>query len=323
MTFKQFEQQVQSAQRRWKSIQQTVQEASNPSPELQAEIITELAIALEELRVATETLQQQNEELYLARQDAERLSQHYQDLFEFAPDGYLVTDERGIIHEANHVAASLLNVRKKYLVNKPLDIFVAQADKEIFNSYWSQIKQTLDKNLLKINNNNPPKNLIKNWETLLQPRDKEPLPVAISMSISANFEEHSIRLYWLLRDISEAKQAQEKIYEQAALLDATTDAILVQNLQDQIVYWNRGAEQLYGWTKEEAHLKNLNLLLSPESLYKLPEIYQNLFKKNRWEGEIYQLTKSGKEIIVDSRWSLVRDEKTTSNLSLLSILMSL
>ena len=66
----------------------------------------ELLTAMEELQVAEEQLLQQNEELVATRYAVEAERQRYQDLFEFAPDGYLVTDPEGTIHEANHAAAS-------------------------------------------------------------------------------------------------------------------------------------------------------------------------------------------------------------------------
>src|SRR5262245_2768552 len=86
--------------------------------------------ALEELSVAYEELLQQHDELLTTQRarDAERW--RYQELFESAPDGYLVTDAHGIIREANHAAATLLHVPQSFLLDKPLSIFVAQADRK-------------------------------------------------------------------------------------------------------------------------------------------------------------------------------------------------
>ena len=110
-------------------------------------------------------------------------------------------------------------------------------------------------------------------------------------------------------DISEGKQAEQKIHEQAALLDISTDAILVRELGNQIRFWNKGAEHLYGWKALEAIGKNADeLLYRPETLSQLQNNHKSLVECGSWQGELHQVTKEGKEIIVASRWTLVRDE---------------
>src|SRR5215470_9227261 len=90
------------------------------------EIFSELQVSLEELRVAEEELRQQNDELIISRQEVESERQRYRDLFEFAPDGYIVTDTAGMIQEANRAAGTLLGVLQRALVGKPLVIYFTQ-----------------------------------------------------------------------------------------------------------------------------------------------------------------------------------------------------
>src|SRR5262245_59587736 len=75
---------------------------------LLSQVLVDLQVALEELRVAEEEMRQQNEELIISRQAIEAENQRYRDLFEFAPDGYIVTDTTGMLQEANRTAAALL-----------------------------------------------------------------------------------------------------------------------------------------------------------------------------------------------------------------------
>ena len=110
------------------------------------------------------------------------------------------------------------------------------------------------------------------------------------------------------RDITERKQAERKIIQQAALLDVATDAIMVRGLDDKILYWNRGAENLYGWTKAEALDKFAYELLYRESPSELSKTQQAVIEQGEWQGELRQLTKAGKDIMVQSRWTLVRDD---------------
>lgn len=129
----------------------------------------------------------------------------------------------------------------------------------------------------------------------------------IVMVAAYNKEKQFIGHHCFMKDITERKESEQKIREQAALLDIATDAIFVKDIDNKILFWNRGAERLYGWTAEEAIGKNAN-----EFLYKNPidhhQIQQTLVKKGKWQGELRKVTKSGQEIVVESRWTLVYDE---------------
>jgi PAS domain S-box-containing protein len=112
-----------------------------------------------------------------------------------------------------------------------------------------------------------------------------------------------------IRYAIERKRAEQKIREQAALLDIATDAILVRDGQNQILFWNRGAERLYGWTAAEALGQKANeLLCADDSPAQMQQIQQQLMLDNEWHGELNQITKTGQAIIVESRWTLVRDD---------------
>jgi PAS domain S-box-containing protein len=88
----------------------------------------EMETAAEELRAAEEELRQQNEELLAVQMQLEEEREKYLDLFEMAPDGYLVTDERGVIVEANRAAVQLLGVRREFLAGKTLLRFLHADD---------------------------------------------------------------------------------------------------------------------------------------------------------------------------------------------------
>src|SRR4028119_1874163 len=126
-------------------------------------------------------------------------------------------------------------------------------------------------------------------------------------NLTKTLTEQNVRLE---QEISERKQAERKIREQAALLDITTDAILVRDLSNQIQYWNQGAEHLYGWTAQDAIGKDANkLLYRPEASSQLQNNQKSLTECGSWQGELHQVTKQGKNIIVASRWTLMRDEE--------------
>jgi len=110
-------------------------------------------------------------------------------------------------------------------------------------------------------------------------------------------------------DISDRKLAEEKIREQAALLDVTADAIFVRDLENRIIFWNKGAENLYGWRSEEVYGQDATqLLYKDEPLSEVGTAMLTVMSKGQWQGELTKVTKSGKEVLVASRWTLVCNE---------------
>jgi PAS domain S-box-containing protein len=114
-------------------------------------------------------------------------------------------------------------------------------------------------------------------------------------------------LVGISRDITASKQDAERIREQAALLDNANDAIYVRTLDRTITYWNRGAEQLYGWPAAEAvGRKETDLFLPAEA--GLADAEAVLLDQNSWTGEMQHATRNGGNVTVFCRWSLVRDD---------------
>jgi two-component system cell cycle sensor histidine kinase/response regulator CckA len=113
-----------------------------------------------------------------------------------------------------------------------------------------------------------------------------------------------------LRDAAqttEARRMEERIREQAELLDRARDAICLKDMEQNILYWNKGAERLYGWASREAIGKNANELLFQDDLKPATEALPDLIRNGEWLGELHQVSKAGKRIIVESRWTLLRD----------------
>ena len=424
----------------------------------------ELQETLEELQTAEEELRQQNEQLIFSREitEAERL--RYQNLFEFAPDGYFVTDNLGIIQEANQAASFLLSVPQKVLIGKPLVVFIAQQYRFDFVSrlrklqnlqewemylqprtglpfpgkvrvnplYENQGKSTRflwsisdvseqhaalherekletalrqNSDLLEIKvaertaeliianeqlqreiieRENIQQSLIESEERLslamaagntaiwdwhiqkndvfwspnmslmhclsghaLSPIDEEFLNVISSedreyfrhcvhktfekrvdlsceyrvISSDSNLRwlgtraklhydenDQPLRMIGTTRDITDRKETERKISEQAALLDIATDAILVRDLKSQIIFWNQGAERMYGWQSQEVLARNTQDIFynSHDNKQEIASL-KTVFNSGSWEGELYKKTKSGEEIIVQSRWTLMLD----------------
>ncbi len=107
---------------------------------------------------------------------------------------------------------------------------------------------------------------------------------------------------------AERQRAYVRIHDQAALLDKAQDAIIVHDLEWKAQYWNKSAEKLYGWAFDEVKEKNLRTDVFKTDDAKLLDAFQNVLAKGEWSGELKQAVKSGKELIIQSRWTLVRDD---------------
>jgi PAS domain S-box-containing protein len=111
-----------------------------------------------------------------------------------------------------------------------------------------------------------------------------------------------------VQDITARKRAEEAVRRQAELLDLAHDAIMVWDLKERLAFWNRGAEEKYGWTKAEALGQNTHLLLKTEFPRPLQEMEAELLESGRWEGELVHHTRDGRRLVMACRWALNRDE---------------
>ncbi|AFZ59006.1 helix-turn-helix domain-containing protein [Anabaena cylindrica FACHB-243] len=159
------------------------------------------------VQLAVEELYQQNEELIETRNLLETERQHYQDLFEFAPDAYLVTNPKGIIKQANTAAAQLLNISSTFLVGKPIITFINREQHPYFYDELIQIFKSLQvrKLLLPFN-----------------PRDGDSFNASVTVKAISNKHGKLTNYYWLIHKTYEYQQ------EQSTTLD--NHSHLIENL---------------------------------------------------------------------------------------------
>jgi PAS domain S-box-containing protein len=105
------------------------------------------------------------------------------------------------------------------------------------------------------------------------------------------------------------QQAEATLREQANLLNLTHDAIFVRDMNGAVKYWNRGAEELYGWPAEQAVGRVSQELLKTIFPVSLEQIQEEVIGAGRWEGELLQTKKDGSQVVVSSRLSLQNDER--------------
>ncbi|MFW9262654.1 PAS domain S-box protein [Nostoc sp. CALU 546] len=143
------------------------------------------------VQLAAEELYQQNEELLQTRDWLEAERQRYQELFELAPDGYLVTNTEGIIQEANLTAAKLLNVSKHFLVGKPMINFVLLEERQQIRNELVQLSQS---------------DRVQELLVRLQQHYGEFFDAALTVAVVRNHQGKAISLRWIVRNITDRQQ---------------------------------------------------------------------------------------------------------------------
>ncbi len=134
----------------------------------------------------------------------------------------------------------------------------------------------------------------------------EEFPIEASISYTETGGEKFYTV--IIRDISQRERDEERLREQAALLDHARDAIIVHDLQNQILFWNKSAERLYGWTANQAIGRKIHELIYQGLTSRFAEAKQTVIDRGEWIGEVRQHNTEMKELVVEGHWTLVRDD---------------
>ena len=142
-------------------------------------------------------------------------------------------------------------------------------------------------------------------------RDGSQFPVEVSLSTLQTPRGQLFVSF--VTDISERKQYEEALRQKNVRLQELTRALdlapaLIMTPEKVIIYWSQGASNLYGWSPEEAIGRPIHDLLKTEFSEPLAKIEQSMARNGFWEGELRQIHKEGKALVVASHWALLRDE---------------
>jgi PAS domain S-box-containing protein len=219
--------------------------------------------------------------------------QRYADLFDFAPIAYVSFDRVGRIEEINHSAAELLGRSRAKLIGQPFALHVTKQDRGLFLNHLFRCRSS-DRRV--------------ETELHLNSRSGESLVVHLASSpMTSSMRDGALLYQTAILDLTEEKLIEERLAEQARLLDLSNDAILVRDPRDRIIFWNRGAIETYGYTADEALGEVSHKLLQTEHSEPLKRIREKLARDGRWSGELVHTCKHDRKVIVMSRWVLDRD----------------
>jgi PAS domain S-box-containing protein len=212
-------------------------------------------------------------------------------VFTISPDGYLLTIKKQAKLQGLNTQRNLLQILAPLEIIKTIKALEAKIQEQTEQLRVS--KQSLEYEIAQ---------RCQIEQSLLQAQEQ----------LEAQVQERTAALLAantrLQKEIEEHRKAQQKIREQAALIDFVTDAIFVRDLDNHILFWSQGAEKLYGWTAAESVGKQAHKIFYRESLSQLEIGLKVTLETGYWQGELEQVNKAGKDIIVASRWTLVKDQ---------------
>ncbi len=226
--------------------------------------------------------------------------QRYRTLVEMSPDAISV-ERDGIIQFVNTTALNLFGAKTaEEIVGQPILDFMHRDYRKRVESQFVRLRKR--------------RKPMPATEEKLVRRDGTALDIELA-AMPITFEGQPANQV-ILRDITPRKQVENKLREntmklqqQAQLLDLAHDSIVVNDMDGRIAFWNRGAEQTYGWPQKEALGRISHELLQTRFPLNLIEITAKLLSQGRWNGELTHTTRAGQTIVVSTRWALQRDEE--------------
>lgn len=237
-------------------------------------------------------------EIALFKHQAERRlresEERYRKLVETAMDSIVTFDHAGLILSCNAATEHMFGYRIEEMVGRNISMLLpawfAEGGDESPVDAANRIMR-----------------LIGLWrEVNGRRRQGDDFPVEIA--VSESFANSEIRYTGILRDISERKRTEAELRWRAGLLAQTHDAVVVWRMGGGVIYWNHGAEELYGWKVAEAAGRPIHRLLSSALPLSEEEFHRQLMENGRWQGEIRQTTKDGQAVIVESRMVTMTEE---------------
>ncbi|MBW4682532.1 MAG: PAS domain S-box protein [Microcoleus vaginatus WJT46-NPBG5] len=214
-----------------------------------------------------------------------------------APDGIITLDEQGNIESFNPAAERIFGYKMAQVTGMNIRQLIEEAVREGTSS--DSLNYFLSTPTAKIS--------CCQRETTGRREAGTTFPMDLAIS-----EMHLApdRLFIAIcRDITERRQADETVRNQAQLLDLANDSIIIHDLNDRIIYWNQGARYLYGWKNKEILGEEVHTLLKTKFPQPLEAIKQTLLNQGRWEGQLEHTKRDGTKVTVSSRWTLQRDEE--------------
>jgi PAS domain S-box-containing protein len=221
---------------------------------------------------------------------------------DISPDALIIINQAGTIVMTNGQAETVFGYSQKELLGQPLELLLPQRYRGVHTTHRERYFASPRTRPMGIG-----------LQLVGQRKDGTDFPVEISLSpLMLDGLLHAVAA---IRDVTQQRVAEQErlrqlqqIRLQSELINQSHDAILVRDPVSRVISWNRGAEELYGWTTQEALGRVSYTLLKTRFSTSLAAIEEHLDQAGHWEGQLTHMRKDGAFVLVESRQVLVRDE---------------
>lgn len=221
---------------------------------------------------------------------------------DISPDALLVVDQAGTIVMANEQTAALFGYYREELQQQPLEMLLPGRMRTVHTAHREHFFTA-------------PRTRSMGAGLQLFGLRKDGTEIPVDISLRPVLLKNEPLAIGAIRDMSEQRRAErerlqqaEQIRLQAELIDLAHDAIFVRDSVSRVIFWNKGAEELYGWSSQEALGRITDILLKTHFPISRADINRHLEQDGRWEGELSHTCRDGSVVFVESRQVLLRDE---------------
>lgn len=230
-------------------------------------------------------------------------STNVQPFLDISPDALVIVNQAGAIVMVNAQTEAAFGFPREALLGQPLELLLPERFHEAHvthrNRYFSS-----------------PRTRSMGVGLQLVARRKDGTEFPVEISLSPLQLDNALHVIAAIRDMTAQRAAERErlqqshyIRQQTELINLAHDAILVRDSANRVVSWNRGAEEFYGWTAQEAQGRITYILLKTRFPTSRADVEAHLEQEGQWEGELTHTRRDRRRVIVESRQVLVRDEQ--------------
>jgi PAS domain S-box-containing protein len=215
----------------------------------------------------------------------------FRGLVESAPDGIVITDRTGRINLVNGKIEDMFGFERGELIGQPIEVLIPERfrtrhirERDAYNSSPHMRPMGLG------------------FELYGRRKDGSEFPVEISLGPVPTGDDLLVTA--IVRDVTQQRLIQERVARQARMLELVPTAVFTRDLGGGVTYWNKAAEDLYGWAAEQAMGQVSHALLQTRFPEPREAIEAAVLREGTWSGELVHTRRDGTQIVVDSRWAL-------------------